>query len=49
MFEWHYLTLYRMTVDKASLVMVEGNQLLDATIAASLTISQSKAGVSHMH
>ena len=29
--------------------MVEGNQLLDAIIVASLAISLSTAGVTHMH
>ena len=49
MFVWHYLTLYHMDINKASLIMVEGDQLLDATIVASLAILLSSAGVTHMH
>ena len=38
-----------MAINKASLIMGEGNQLLDATILASLAILLSSAGVTHMH
>ena len=38
MFAWHYLTLYHMAINKASLIMVEGDQLLDATIVTSMAI-----------
>ena len=38
-----------MTIDEVSLIMVKGNQLLDATIMASLAILLSSAGVTHMH
>ena len=38
-----------MAINKASLIMVKGNQLLDATIVASLAILLSSVGVTHMH
>ena len=38
-----------VAINKASLIVVEGNQLLDATIVASLAILLSIAGVTHMH
>ena len=38
-----------MAINKANLIIVKGNQLLDATIVASLAISLSSAGVTHMH
>ena len=38
-----------MTINKASLIVLKGNQLLDATIAVSLAILISSAGVTHMH
>ena len=37
-----------MTINEASLIMVEGDQLPDATIMASLTISPSSARVTQM-
>ena len=49
MFAWHFSTLYYVAINKASLIVVEGNQLLDATIVVSLAISLSSAGVTHMH
>ena len=38
-----------MAINKASLIVVKGNQLLDATIVASLAILLSSAGATHMH
>ena len=38
-----------MAINKAGLIVVKGDQLLDATIVASLAIFQSSAGVTHMH
>ena len=38
-----------MAINKARLIVVEGDQLLDATIVASLAILLSSAGVIHMH
>ena len=38
-----------MAINEASLIVVEGDQLLDATIVASLAILLSSAGVTHMH
>ena len=38
-----------MAINEDSLIMVEGNQLLDSTIVASLAILLSSAGVTHMH
>ena len=38
-----------MTINKAILIVLKGNQLLDATIAVSLAILISSAGVTHMH
>ena len=35
---WHYQNLCHMAIDKASLSMVEGNQLPDATFVASMDI-----------
>ena len=49
MFVWHYLTLYHMAMNKASLIMVEGDLLLNATIVASLAILLSSTGVTHMY
>ena len=37
-----------MAINEASLIVVKGNHLLDATIVASLAISRSSAGVTHM-
>ena len=48
-FAWHYKILYNMAINNASLIIVEGGQLLDATIAASLAISLSRSGVTQMH
>ena len=49
MFTWHYSTLYHVAVNEASLIVVEGDQLLDATIVASLAILLSSARATHMH
>ena len=49
MLAWRYLTLCHIAINEASLIVVEGNQLLDATIIASLAILLNKAGVTHMH
>ena len=49
MFTWHYLTLCNLAIHKSSLIVVKGDQLLDATIVASLAILLSSAGVTHMH
>ena len=49
MFAWHYLALYQMAINKARLIMVKGDQLLDATIVASLAILLSSIGVTHTH
>ena len=38
-----------MAINKATPIVVKGDQLLDATIVASLAISLSGAGVTHMH
>ena len=38
-----------MAINESSLIMVEGDQLLDATIVASLVILLNSAGVTHMH
>ena len=38
MFTWNYQILYFMAVNEVSLIVVEGNQLLDVTIVASLAI-----------
>ena len=38
-----------MAINKASINVVEGNQLLDATIVANLAILLSNAKVTHMH
>ena len=38
-----------MAINKASLIVVKANQLLDATIVASLAILLSSARASHMH
>ena len=38
-----------MAINEASLIMIEGDQLQDATIMASLAILLSSAGVTHMH
>ena len=38
MFTWHYSILCHMAINKASLIVVNGDQLLDATIVASLAI-----------
>ena len=46
---WHCLALYHMTVNKASLIIVKGDQLPDATTMASLAISLSNAGVTQMY
>ena len=37
-----------MAINKASLIVVKGNHLLNATIVASLAILLSSAGVTHM-
>ena len=49
MFTWNYSTLYHLALNKASLIMVKGNQLLDATIVPSLAILLSNAGATYMH
>ena len=49
MFTWHYLTLCHVAINEASLIVVKGDQLLDATIVKSLTISLSSSGLTHMH
>ena len=38
-----------MAIIEARLIMVEGNQLLDAIIVTSLAIFLSSAGATHMH
>ena len=38
-----------MAINKVSLIVVEGYQLLDAIIVASVAISLSSAGITHMH
>ena len=38
-----------MAINKARLIVVKGDQLLDATIVASLAILLSSAGVIHMY
>ena len=38
-----------MAINEASLIVVKGEQLLDATIVASLAILLSSAGVTHTH
>ena len=38
-----------MAINKGSLIVVKGNQLLDATIVAVLVILISSAGVPHTH
>ena len=38
-----------MGINKASLIMLEGNHQLDATIVVSLAILLSSAGETHMH
>ena len=48
MFTWNS-TLYCMAINEASLIVVKGNHLLDATIVASLAILRSSAEVTHMH
>ena len=48
-FACYYLTLFHISINKASLIKVEGNQLLDATTVARLAISLSSAGVTQMH
>ena len=49
MFAWHYSILSHIAINKASMIVVEGNQLLDATIVASLAIFLSSAGVTQMY
>ena len=49
MFTLHYLTICYVAINKASLIIVKGNQLLDATIVVSLAILLSSAGATHMH
>ena len=49
MFAWHYSTLYHMAINKARLIVVKGNQLLDVTIVASLAIFLSSSRVIHTH
>ena len=48
MFICLYLTLYHIAINEASVIMFEGNQLLDATIVAIQSILLS-ARVTHMH
>ena len=43
------MTLYYVAINKASLIVVKGYQLLDAIIVASLAIFLSSAGPTHMH
>ena len=38
-----------MAINEANLIMVEGNQLLDATTVASLAILLGSSGVTHIH
>ena len=45
MFAWHFPILSHMPINEASLVVVEGNQLLDITTVASLAILLSSAMV----
>ena len=49
MFAWHYLTLCHVAINKASMIMAEGDQLLDAIVLASLAILLSSARVTHIH
>ena len=49
MFVWHCSTLCHLTINEASLIMAKGDQLLDATIVASLAILLSSSGVTHTH
>ena len=49
MFAWHHLTLCHAAIKEASLIVVGGDQLLDATIVASLAILLSSAGVTYKH
>ena len=48
MFAWQYLTLYHVTMNEAILIVVKGNQLLDATIVVGLAILLSSTEVTHM-
>ena len=38
-----------MAINEASLIAVKGDQMLDATVVASLAILLSCSGVTHMH
>ena len=49
MFTWYYSTLCHMAINKASLIVVKGDQLLDATIVASLAILLGSTRVTHTH
>ena len=49
MFAWHYLTLCYVAINEASFIVAEVDQLLDATIVASLAILLSSSVVTHMH
>ena len=49
MFTWLYSMLCHVAINEASLIMVKGDQLLDATIVPSLAILLSSAGVTHTH
>ena len=49
MFAWHYYDFMSHGYKQASLIVVKCNQLLDATIVASLAILLSSAEVTHMH
>ena len=49
MLTWYYSILCHVAINEASLIMVEGNQMLHATTVASLTILLNSAGTTHMH
>ena len=49
MFAWNYFILCHVAINKTSLIVVKGNQLLDTTIVASLAILLSSAGITHIH
>ena len=49
MISWHYSTLYHVAINEASLIVVKGAQLLDATIVASLAILLSSSRATNIH
>ena len=49
MFAWQYWALDRMAINEFGLVLIERNQLPNATTVASLTISLSSSGVTQKH